>query len=1713
MLGCQQTTDPIQSADIVYSIGLDKTEYAQYVPTGTGFFKPVPMKLTVTNTGNQLLTNLSVAVTGPNSSAISASIDQIVSLSPGAAETLTISFPQTDPGAVVTYTANILIGNADAAKKLPVKFGTFNLISPPELSLDPALLQAGNNEPASVLTTDTGDKADKPWFTANSDVIAVDEVTGALTISAAGETVVGYVFAESPLTIKGKKVTVYPAKIAAPALNPVYPLIANVLARDAGGIAAPSNLAQIQEAAAGSFVFTITGADAVISAIDPDTGLLTFAGVNGASANVTVNVELRQTVPEGSLTTHFGSASFTVRIGIPPVPTAVNAKADELAKVELTFSDNVTAGVGNAKNGFTITKNEPAVTLTIDSASITGNTITFTLNASTTIGYGDTVNIGYDKTAGTIANAGGAVESFTALPVTNNVSGTTWYVSPTGDDSNAGISPSAPLLTPVKALALIKAAYADTTDIWPGKAGSNPMPAVIVVKGTVTHNSVSNIANTSGWLDVSGANAYPPIELRGAGIGENAGTLNFNGGSKTGRVLYIANGNKVTLGNNLTLTGGRLSSSGAANAGSGVYITSSGSSFIMTGGAISGITGYLAPAVCVNAGTTFTMTGGAISNNISTNGVAGAVQVIGAGSVFNMSGGSITGNKTAGTGGAVSMDTNAVFNMSGTALINNNEATGNAGAVFMANTTSFNMSGGTIDTNRTGGQSGAVYVTGASALFTMTGGTISNNTAVGAGGAISLQATAKIVMSGISSIINNTSTSGNGGAVFMASGTTFTMDGGTIAGNKSIGPALGGGGVYLNQSAIFTKTGGTIYGRTGNENANNVLLADGVTEKGDGGAAIFINITAGFGDEIPRIFDATISVPADYDGSTNPPTGSLYTAIMPPKVTAIAYQYDIAPTSIVVTFDQAVKADNSAGFSISGSATAISFATGVVVDTGAKTLTLVLNAKPVSSETLRLSYTGSGNVKSDANNIAVVTFSNRLVTVTGFPAAPVVTNVELNYAARTTVVVTFDQAITADNSAGFSISGSATAVSFVPAVSVDTGAKTLTLTLNAIPGSDETLKLAYIGASVGNVKRNDNADVTLAGFTDRPVTFVGFPVSPTVAAVAYAFDIAPTSIVVTFDQAITADNSAGFSISGSSTATSFASAVSVNSTILTLTLNAAPANSEIIKLSYIGSGTGNVKSALYPEFVVVSFTDRAISVSGFPPSPKIKSATIGTIPEGGAGANDKVRVVFDQPVTVDASKFKVRAQNLPIANLGVMGVASSVTGNFPAVPGAPLLYYGSVERTMSSPVGNTGDTIWDFTISAPAAYGEILVITTESGAARRADTPQVLLPGIPQLIVKNGVTRVKQAYESVAGFYKNGVKVDSVTADGLLYKNAIVYLTTAAQYPQPNDVYTIVLDQDQTYVSTDSFTNTHIPTSVLTGGGATLIITTNGTTERKISVTGAQAGLITRNGLTVIIDEYVAFDKTGVSGSTNALIVINDGGKLILDGGEIRGNVNTSSPERAGGVRMGGGSYGAYFIMNSGKITGNSVSSSAAETTTNHGGAGGIYMQQFGTFVMHGGEITNNTVNMTGTVISPKAGAISVRTHTTAATASGYHANASIFITGGTISGNTVQSAKAFTSAGAIYTNGAFQKTGGTISGNTSSYNGAVNADSVVIGNTSGSAAMNAALNAVTKRNTDAGPAVLLFVDSYKTSGGITAANNAADGVNSISDWAESNWD
>jgi hypothetical protein len=196
----------------------------------------------------------------------------------------------------------------------------------------------------------------------------------------------------------------------------------------------------------------------------------------------------------------------------------------------------------------------------------------------------------------------------------------TWHVAGNGSDDTGDGTAARPFATVTKALGSIQYACNPTTiPTW-----SDGAAGVIVITGTITAD-----AGTNGMIDISGENAYPPLVLRGTG------TINASG--KTTSVLYIADGNKVTL-DGPTLTGGDSS------IGGGVMLAGTDgnlSTFTMNGGAISGNEAVMGGGVSVSDYGTFTMNGGAISGNKATMGGGVSVSEYG---TFIMNGGTIYGS-------------------------------------------------------------------------------------------------------------------------------------------------------------------------------------------------------------------------------------------------------------------------------------------------------------------------------------------------------------------------------------------------------------------------------------------------------------------------------------------------------------------------------------------------------------------------------------------------------------------------------------------------------------------------------------------------------------------------------------------------------------------------------------------------------------------------------------------------------------------------------------------------------------------------------------------------------------------------------------------------------------------------------------------------------------------------------------------------------------
>ena len=172
-----------------------------------------------------------------------------------------------------------------------------------------------------------------------------------------------------------------------------------------------------------------------------------------------------------------------------------------------------------------------------------------------------------------------------------------------------------------------------------------------------------------------------------------------------------------------------------------------------------------------------------------------------------------------------------------------------------------------------------------------------------------------------------------------------------------------------------------------------------------------------------------------------------------------------------------------------------------------------------------------------------------------------------------------------------------------------------------------------------------------------------------------------------------------------------------------------------------------------------------------------------------------------------------------------------------------------------------------------------------------------------------------------------------------------------------------------------------------------------------VTITGGGAISLSSNGSLLLIAENqtVTLDGLTLQGrsSNGASLVTMDGGTFIMNSGSITGNTVTSSGN-GGGVT----SYGT-FTMNGGKISGN---------TANQGG--GVVTN--GTFTMNGGEVSGNTASGTGTY---GGGGVFVGGNT-------------FTMNGGKISGNTATSG----AGGGVYVyEGTFRISNGTVYGSNES--------------------------------------------------------------------------
>ena len=346
------------------------------------------------------------------------------------------------------------------------------------------------------------------------------------------------------------------------------------------------------------------------------------------------------------------------------------------------------------------------------------------------------------------------------------------------------------------------------------------------------------IVNSAGMLIMdAGAVVRNNYYHSGSGVYVDGGTFTLNGGRINENTAYADGGGVYVLNGTFTMEDGEISGNTANDGnssgnGGGVSILGTGK-FEINGGKISGNTarnnggGVYAPPLAI-----FIMTGGEISGNIIlfSSFMTGGGGVY-AGSTFIMEGGEISGNTAIMYGGGVLVD-NGTFTMSGGKISGNNTSASafthyaGGGGVYVFYGT-FTMEGGEISGNTAGsnnnGNGGGVSIAGNDAKFEMSGGKINGNDA-GDGGGVRVQGT--FIMSGGEISENEAS---YGGGVYVDG--TFTLkNGGKISGNE----AKDGGGVYVKNGFIFTMIGGEI-------NKNNTVGAP-YDSYGDGGG-VFVGGT------------------------------------------------------------------------------------------------------------------------------------------------------------------------------------------------------------------------------------------------------------------------------------------------------------------------------------------------------------------------------------------------------------------------------------------------------------------------------------------------------------------------------------------------------------------------------------------------------------------------------------------------------------------------------------------------------------------------------------------------------------------------------------------------------------------------------------------------------------------------------------------------------
>jgi hypothetical protein len=369
---------------------------------------------------------------------------------------------------------------------------------------------------------------------------------------------------------------------------------------------------------------------------------------------------------------------------------------------------------------------------------------------------------------------------------------------------------------------------------------------------TMKNTSVVKDNRTTGTYTFTNGDGDETVQGYGGGgvyIG-GGGTIAMEGGTISGNTTDHGNGSGVYVGSTwdngknvsgtFTMEGGTINGNTADYGnGGGVYCEgaftmkngvikenkTTGTNTFINGGGFTYVQGYDGGGVYIQGrdeAVSVTIENSTISGNIAT-GDSGGVHVYrGTGTIKNSK---ISDN----TGGGVFVSDSSLFTLQNS-TIERNKGTGvRFYGEEESNDGTFTMNSCTIDGNTNTeelGAGGGVLV--GRGTLTMTDSTISNNSA-SFGGGVNIGDSGAVTMKGTSTISGNTATAssvygiviGGGGVCVFLDG-TFTMESGTISGNKATAGGAVGGGVLVFEK--FEMKGGTISGNTAASHGGGVYV-------------------------------------------------------------------------------------------------------------------------------------------------------------------------------------------------------------------------------------------------------------------------------------------------------------------------------------------------------------------------------------------------------------------------------------------------------------------------------------------------------------------------------------------------------------------------------------------------------------------------------------------------------------------------------------------------------------------------------------------------------------------------------------------------------------------------------------------------------------------------------------------------------------------------